>query len=495
MSFLSAPRPPKRIAAGRALLASLLVIVLASCGGAVEGRPLEGSASTTATAEPTSAQPVEPSDAEDPSSSASGPGGTGSAASDSPTATGSADAQEDGPSAGGDGASTTIAPPPTEARSIDISRYSHTGPFLFEYGDGFADSGPTTFREVWGDPIELSMQRHVPGEDVQDEEWAFGWDEDGTFIVGLAEIRTPASGLEPERVWYALVRVDPSAPSETVQRIDLEIPGWDLRLITAAPGAMVVLDYGREDNRSEKTVIGVRLSEDGGVTWTIDDERQLLWQDLSWRGVEPPSAVTGLFEQGTGWGCQDEANLVAIDLATGEEKWREQYTIGDGVCLLRERTEVPGGAWVALEETMDPAAGDGMGEGRRFVRSLATGERQEIAAFVNRFTIVENDGTLAWVELPSWAGGGQEPGEGIIDLETGETHFRLTEEEISDLDLEVRSIHDGILYVSTTDEDIALDARTGEELGTWTEYPVDMIAGDVVLSDGRAYQAPWKYGE
>ncbi|GFZ93738.1 hypothetical protein [Nesterenkonia alkaliphila] len=82
------------------------------------------------------------------------------------------------------------------------------------------------------------------------------------------------------------------------------------------------------------------------------------------------------------------------------------------------------------------------------------------------------------------------------DLSSGELVFSLEEERVSELGLQVEALFDGLLYVTTSDEQIVVDLETGEDIGTWEVLPESLWAtttGDYVhMSDGSLH-LDWEY--
>ncbi|MEE1649977.1 hypothetical protein V1260_04165 [Brachybacterium sp. J144] len=464
----------------RAALSCLLALVLCGCGSApVSPRADESEVTSTPAAEAT-----EESGAEVPGESEAEP---------VPSELGES---RDGP--GGQPTASPAVESSTPAASTvrELTHTEHLGPFLTGNLSGEVTSvdGPTTLEERWGGEIALSMQVHLPGEEIVEESWGVGWDGQEVFLVGLARVRTPADGLEPESERLELVRVAPSDPDVAVARVDLDVPGRDVRIANGAPEAVVVLEYRGFDAALDQA-LGVQMREGGGILWTTPAHQQYVGGRVDWGSAGIPSESIGLFDEylsdGPCWGL---SAVVAVDLSSGREMWREEATAGDD-CLLAESSLEAGGRVLTFRSSNSPAAGDGTGREQLHSRSLATGARHVIDGEIPAFdAAVDLGGAVAWIsprwdltddETPMWA---------FVDLETGERLLELPQSRVEELDLTVEVIHDGVAYVTTTDEQLALDVRTGEELGTWTARPVDVIGGDVLMSDGTLHRGPWSYG-
>ncbi len=81
-----------------------------------------------------------------------------------------------------------------------------------------------------------------------------------------------------------------------------------------------------------------------------------------------------------------------------------------------------------------------------------------------------------------------EPGVGaapvVKDLRTGADMYRVDAAGGSADDLSVKSLFAGDLYLTLGGKNLIIDARTGENVGTWSRYPVASMGDHAWMDDG-----------
>ncbi len=187
--------------------------------------------------------------------------------------------------------------------------------------------------------------------------------------------------------------------------------------------------------------------------------------------------------------CNDDYrwDFALVDVVTGADIWT-----ASGSNDVDDRRDL-GCVVVDMDQTLlthvrtyvSPEAG----QESTTVTDLETG----VARSYPSFSLLEDPvGSTIGVFVRSDGAGTTTNGIQFEDVETGAALFLLEGSRIDDLDLTAVSLFDGLLYAETTDEQIVIDVRTGEELGTWSVSPMDQLGDYTMLSDSTLVR-DWSY--
>ncbi len=375
-----------------------------------------------------------------------------------------------------DSTATTAAD--SETIALPDGNWNPFGPFLakpqMRTGRAFALEGPITLFVPGNGVITVDAATLLPDEEVVEQSHIYVFDDERPFLASAVVIRVPAAGLEPEHFVEAVLGVDVEGSPRVTSRVDV------------GEGDQQSLDV-RGSSRDGVVAIQRGLAQENG-DWVFSSTGvDLLDERVVWHHENTSIIHPGAFEHVAlvthsqrGGPCGTVATVVGTEVATGDSTWTQpdvgisQSQVGCPAVL-----DEPYGRFVGMKKSGDPP----------FVFDAETGTSVEIARPVFEFDPL---GTVGALEFHT--GGAHYVMDFVlVDLSTGEEVFSIDLEQAKSLGLEVSSIFDDILYVTTTDEQLAIAPRTGEQLGTWTAHPIAQVGRYTLLSD-RTLRADWTYG-
>ncbi|WP_208545134.1 hypothetical protein [Rathayibacter sp. VKM Ac-2760] len=359
---------------------------------------------------------------------------------------------------------TTAASPTTAATAASAgiqqvgSGFTFLGPFLVR--DGYDSSAGAAVRGAMvayvpqRGAVTVDAEDLLPAEEVLEQSWTFAG-EAAPYAVGLVEVRKPASGLDPEQFDTALVTVDVTAPGLTVERresVSLSgcrgMSGLLLGSSADAVAVQVAVAADAQSCSAPTSVATVGFDPSTGAE---------LWRatgDSSARGFGGVVLRTATDVDEPHCAIYD-----AYDIATGSKRWSldthsvaRPSSVCGSVTVRAEAGSLAGG----LDSSLFRVTVDSQ-DGLDTAYSIATG-----APVVRPDPLVAVDalGGSALSESSSASGLGT-AGIAVTDLTTGAVLYSIDPDRVADLDARARGLLDGILYVETSDQDLAIDVATG----------------------------------
>lgn len=414
--------------------------------------------------------------------------GTGSSGADgTQTSTGGSSASEDtSTTVEGSGIEGSTGGIPAPDPSQDWSPF---GPVLTTASteDG-ALSGPSTVFVPELGEMEVTADLLLEGAEVWNEQYLPFAEGDAPRLAGLITVRVPSSGLVPEGYVTSVVSVDLSSGVARVeQRIDGEQTAEPLdRTLagTSGDGVAVVQTSGEESS----DLVAFDLSTQD-VAWqrTGANLRRHGALGFGWM-TDPP--WSGFDCAGQPYDDEESDQPVSYhwtDLATGTPAFSMPLLVDGqdgGVCRNIGLAVSPRFSMVE-RYNIDRYETEEM-----YILDHETQETPPIPGPINRADPVGTAGVLLH---GNYRIADDEPADLlVVDLSTGEEMYRMEQERAEALDLEVHALFDGILYLSTTDEQIAVDVTSGDEVGSWSVFPLHRVGDHTLLSDG-AFVEDWSY--
>ena len=293
---------------------------------------------------------------------------------------------------------------------------------------------------------------------------------DAPKLAALVEIRTPASGLDPERYATVLRTYD------------------DKKTAPLAEAPVTGIEH---DDFRELTVHG---SSDGSMALESEDYSEPTVRFFN-AALEQVGEGRGVFTAHHGTTTilsdrNDDCLISAWSTTTGAKLWENNYgTVTYPSCSA---TLDAGGLTVAVNgvedfvAVVDPATGT--------LRNQLTGAQSVKFDSAGPLAVVEystSDATL--------------PALRVYDTTTWASTLEVTNEQGKALNLQTLYLFGSKLYIENTDEQPVLDAMTGEKLAAnWKVRPAQAVSADWTLvtdetkgtysleaNDNGVYPGPW----
>ena len=385
--------------------------------------------------------------------------------------------------------SATRAAPSTPAAprviQLDELEWAPLGPFIAYKAnahntlpDSVLDAA-TLFHPRFG-VFKVDAEKVLTKSEVLAQSWVGTGTKDEPGLAGIVEVRTPATGMEPEYVSLRLVVLDPE---------DLAVlSDTEVHRMKSRGGSLVWNQATLGLAGSDSGVIAVTLpaaSPAGGdatIAYDLSTGREV------WRlDGRIDSAVTGglalvqqhpdpQFPSNT---CE---RVSFVEVVSGKEVLVEtgegHRTEASSLCQ-----ELPTGSYVAGRVLSLSYALDSYG--RREVMAYSFADSAPKTIGVETVAIDPSSGLA--LSVPTREGLGNYRGDLVVtDTATGTVVHSIEKARATSLGLTVQALLDDKIWVSTTDQKLVLSARTGEVVESgWTGYPLVANDSGVVYSDGR----------
>lgn len=398
--------------------------------------------------------------------------------------------------------STTTAPPtpspePSPTPTADAlmqpgKSWSPFGPFLID--------SQATFREyevpksaiilfvpdVGG--VGVSADSFLENADVFAEQYLYFDEGDEPQLAGLITTREPSSGLEPEGYRISVVRLDLSSGTARIaERMDGD-------KTSSQPAVSLAGTAG-----DSIVIVQTDKSEDAEITAYDLSEEAIAWQKAG-------MSVTRPGEVGFGWitepaeassdeclaysyGSTFSAEMVTYhwtDLTTGSPSFSMPFIVdGEDACrIIGDDLLSPRFSTVERYSMTDYTTSG------YFVLDRETEDTPQVPGPIE---LADPVGTAGLIMHGSERIPDTEPADLIVvDLATGDEWFRIEQERAERLNIEPVALFDEVLYLRTTDEHVAVDISSGEELGSWSIHPRSQVGAYTHVSDG-SFRDDWTF--
>lgn len=396
-------------------------------------------------------------------------------------------------------AAATPSPESSPAQTPDTSLQPGTGwlpfgPFLastqtISTDHELAKRSVTVFIPEVGE-VGVGASTFLEGADVFDEQYLYFDEGDEPLLAGLITTREPSSGLEPEGYRLSMVVLDlSSGTARIVERMESDKTSHQPAVSLAGTAG------------DSTIVVQTETTEDIELVAYDLEEQEVAWQKVG-------MSITWPGEVGFGWitdpgeaapdECAAYINGYGLDghgvtyhwtdLATGSPSFSMPLMVGgednDACRIIGEALLSP--RFSTIERySMTEYATAGF-----FVMDRQTEDTPQVPGPIE---LADPMGTAGLVTHGSERISDMEPADLIVvDLATGDEWFRIEQERAEALDIQPVALFDEVLYLVTTDEEVAVDVTSGEELGSWSIYPVGQVGAYTYISDG-SLRADWTF--
>ncbi|GEM_PF-2479089 len=323
-------------------------------------------------------------------------------------------------------------------------------------------------------PVSIDAASLLPGE-VVSQVWELTGAPGQSYFTGLVVTRHAADGLTPEHWVGTVAAVDfrEGAPSivRTQDVIDADCDPSSYRVAFHGDDTDTVL--------LSHTVVGGSCSDDEWSTVALDP---LTGETLWTRAGRVASATPGsalFFDPAPGYDNDGNPCETAVGVVptTGQElfSYVTEGRTENGPCESVTLTDDGGGAW-------------GTDHGAFWRLSTEYAVEGAAAAFDARTGAVV---PLTEQPFDAWDPGSRlgvttsDTGLDVIDPATGASVFAISRDDYDRLGIRLRSIVNGQVYLESTDQEMQIDALTGQVVSTTaTPYPVGVVDDYAYLSDG-----------
>ena len=363
----------------------------------------------------------------------------------------------------------------SSARQVAQESYSPDmwtpfGPFLKPAM--FADTpelpGPADIVVPGHGVIRLDASELLPGEKIEREVYSFTYDEGVPVVAGIVQVHIDAEGENTEQLMTSVIGVDVTTATAAgpmlISRTNV-FKGPEHTMAVGATsdlGVVAVLLSGRllPEGGEMQRLIGVDVVR-GTEVWfkeggsPIFGRAEAFWQPEP-QGSPPgdcPGTVQG-FAVASGRILWEEASSAGTALRESGKDCPEFSQVLNGYALI---THTSGN--VGIVDTRSGAP-----------------------------VVKDHPGTIRLDPKAPFALMIPEPGVGAVpvvkDLRTGAEMYRVDAAGGSADDLSVKSLFAGDLYLTLGGKNLIIDARTGENVGTWSRYPVADLGDHAWMDDG-----------
>lgn len=308
-----------------------------------------------------------------------------------------------------------------------------------------------------------------PDEEIESSEYFYSTRASDPYIVGVFGIRVPATGLEPETYWWKIAKLSVQEKLTVETVVKIEHGEFDFEQDSLSPdGIFLVGTIIGENNDNAVRAVDVNA---GKVLWEREGEF-----------IKFGSNSNAGLSASSGEACEEfwGSNYIeSVELKSG----KRQHAIGTtrDECLILDSSNSYGASLVGYEPSdvndVPPPMVFDLDTGK----THKTSDRDRADGFFD----VNPDPAQPLALAPH--------GEGwqVVNRETGKVGLKMTSAKIDSLSLKVESLFDGLLYVTTTDEQLVVDAMTGDELGHWSRYPTEKVGSHVWMSDHVLEDEGW----
>ncbi|GAA4473756.1 hypothetical protein GCM10023190_06460 [Enteractinococcus fodinae] len=330
--------------------------------------------------------------------------------------------------------------------------------------------------------VEVNASAFLNGADVFAEQYLYFSEGDEPHLAGLITTREPSSGLEPEGYRMSVVVLDLSSGTARIaERMDGE-------KVSVQPAVSLAGTAG-----DSIVVVQTETAEDVELVAYDLTEKEVAWQKSGMSITRPGEVGFGwITDPGeaapdecvayvNGYGLDGhEVTYHWTDLETGSPSFSMPLMVGgednDTCRIIGESLLSPRFSTVE-RYSMTEYATAGF-----FVLDRQTEDTPQVPGPIE---LTDPIGTAGLVAHGSERVSDTEPADLIVvDLATGDEWFRIEEERAEALDIQPVALFDGVLYLTTTDERVAVDVTSGEEMGSWSIYPVGQVGAYTYISDG-----------
>ncbi|MEZ3160502.1 hypothetical protein AB1K54_08115 [Microbacterium sp. BWT-B31] len=319
-------------------------------------------------------------------------------------------------------------------------------------------------------------------DEVTGQTWTLAGLDDASYLVGLVEVREPASGLDPEQWVTSLVSV---GVREHTGRVVARVPVVTASCEDAAWGWTLAGSGG------DAVAAGVSLRDD--VRCESDEKYTAAWStttgEVIWRvdGVSPAGSALGTIlswdddpldascERVIGRAVVDGRELFRYSGAEHRVEKRCTVSIPDAdLSAVFESQAQKGRIWTVDVDFDDDDAQSVSYDAR-------TGEQLQV-----RQPVVAYDPATGMALAVGWDPTRSERrGLEVYDTRSGATAFTMDEERYQDLNVRPLSLVEGMLYLETSDQTLAIDVETGAVVDdAVVVHPLAVMGDYVYLSDG-----------
>jgi hypothetical protein len=314
----------------------------------------------------------------------------------------------------------------------------------------------------------IDATKLMPGENVIFERYVSSGTADAPTIAGIVVIKTPSHDLQPAGTIFYAVQVDPSTQSI---RQKAEVGHYVEADYHAPPDVLVgsndsVVAY----NTDPQTIVGFDVStmkqvwsRPGVMIKAIYDAGGAIIQTTS----GPPAT-----------GCHRDA---VVDVSTGQDVF-----VADGHDLQPGKDK----NCAELSETVFATAGIiGISAGSSDHAGLMNSQSAGAYDFVHKQHLNLDPSTKMADQCSNLvvvSPDGQKYAIDVRDSVSGKTLYSIDEQKGEALQLGVVAFYNRQLWVKTTDEQLVVDAATGQTVSRgWTTYPQQIADDWVLYSDGK----------
>lgn len=326
-------------------------------------------------------------------------------------------------------------------------------------------SGEATIYVIKEGLFDISAKKLFPALEIVNQSYTSLGSEESPLLGGVIEYRQPASNLSPQKYVTKLVLID--TKQKKVIR-DKEILREDAEKHTA---------YNLTGSNS--SVASVTIFRPGSVVTTgYDfDTGEILWQR---EGMSKGEVLGAVAVQDVGKGTSrytDEPCLkvTGTDVATGRSLYSFDYA------ELGNCRDV---------SVLNPFTGSYLpsGESIRYIRYQGNETVRDFEATTG--TPITLPANASFFDLQSYLVVGADKyspsAVTVSDCRTGQIKYTLDAELATKLGAKVRRIYNGLLHISTTDENLMINLDTGLIApDTASRYALSVIDSWTYWSDGR----------
>lgn len=385
------------------------------------------------------------------------------------------------------------APQRAETIPLESGRWTPVGPVLFSQSssihDGTVEGSPVVLVPNLGE-FELDAAALLPDEEVVDSAFTYVGENqagaDGEVVLaGLATVRVPASGLDPEHFVNVVLglSLDESGPGLVTRTEIFSGPQRSAWFSGSTADGFIAVNIDQtyyltpEQGAVTAQLVGVDV-ENGRKVWERADSLEVSF------GEQTLLAIEDYF----GEACAQAAE--GIDVATGDTVWRIAPVAFLGNPSGWECDIVHDDGRSGPFGYVYPAKGQGLDDVYDLVR-VADGNRAQLPRAVNNVPLgLDIFDPVAPMAMA--AGFFSETGLIVFDTGTGDVVYEIDATRAKSLALTAESLFGGLLYLKTTDEQIVVDVQSGEEIGEWSVYPVAQV-GDYTLLSDDTLRLKWRY--
>lgn len=390
---------------------------------------------------------------------------------------------------------TTVAPSPTVAPAKYLrpgDGWTGFGPVLQQAGYGVTADGIEGVARLFSPrqgQMVIDAATLLSSQEVTEQGWTLAGSAQEPYLVGLATVRVPADGLEPEAWVTQLLAVELVGPSGSLlNATEVVHSGCTSAVYTGTLAG----SYGD----------AVAFAVQAGAEGTDCDSHAVTASGWNPRTGEQQWSRAGGSVRGATRGSlllttssyDDRCEIVAgVSPITGADlfEYRAADFMQDGRCTSID----------VLDYVGDGAVYTGRAQHGLFWSlrtqlnepdSLRTYDAVSgsVVAMEQPLQLYDTVDKLAGIYGQSF-GTALQRGLDVYDPVSGTNIFSLDVERFGDLDPRVNGLVDGYLYMSTDDQDLKVDVTTGEVVSkTASVYPVDVIGEYAYLSDGTIAPLP-----